>query len=289
VPEEVAVLAGDPFVLDEAVAGLRRFGLVKADEQVLSVHRLVQQVVRDHLDAEQERHAWARRAVDLLRGAFPADPDEPSAWPRCDQLLAHVLAATDNARAEGVAGQTSGSLLTDAGVYLRARAGLPLAQTVLEQALAIREAALGADHPDVALTLTYLGTVLRRRGEPASARQVLERALEINKMAYGLQDPRLAVTLGHLGHAFRELGDLNQARAAHERALAIRQGVYHGQQHPEVAFALRDLGRTLRDAADIAEARSHVERALGIFEAAYGPEHPETATSLDHLAAVLHD
>jgi len=34
--------------------------------------------------------------------------------------------------------------------------------------------------------------------------------------------------------------------------------------------------------------RSHMERALGIFEAACGAAHPETATSLDHLAIILH-
>jgi tetratricopeptide (TPR) repeat protein len=56
-----------------------------------------------------------------------------------------------------------------------------------------------------------------------------------------------------------------------------------------VAFAFRDLGRTLRDAGDFTGARSHIERALGIFEAAYGPMHPETATSLYHLAIVLRD
>jgi hypothetical protein len=43
---ELARLAADPFALDAAVAALRRYGLVKADEQALSLHRLLQQVVR---------------------------------------------------------------------------------------------------------------------------------------------------------------------------------------------------------------------------------------------------
>jgi hypothetical protein len=69
VPEELAVLAGDPFALDEAVAGLRRFGLVKADEQVVTVHRLVQQVVRDQLRPESEA-ARAGVALRLLAAAL---------------------------------------------------------------------------------------------------------------------------------------------------------------------------------------------------------------------------
>jgi len=281
-PEELAVLAGDPFALDEAVAGLHRFGLVKADEQTLTVHRLVQQVVRDDLDAEQERRAWARRVVDLLRRAFPADPDEPSAWPRCDQLLAHVLAATDNARAEGVAGQTSASLLTDAGVYLRARAGLPLAQTVLEQAVEIREAALGAGHPDVALTLTYLGTVLRRRGEPDSARQVLERALAIRERALGPDHPDVAMTLTHLGTALRDVGDLSGGQAVLERALAIREAAL-GAGHPDVALTLTYFGTVLRRRGEPDSARQVLERALAINKAVYGPQDPRLAVTMAHL------
>ena len=136
-------------------------------------------------------------------------------------------------------------------------------------AVEIREAALGAKHPDVAVTLTYLGTVLRRCGDPEPARgrqvlerarEVLERAREINTAAYGLQDWKLAVTLGHLGDVFRQLDDLTETRAARESAFAIRQSVYPGQ-HPEVAFAFRDLGRTLQDAGDVAGALPHGARA----------------------------
>jgi hypothetical protein len=44
------VLAEDPLALDEAVAVLRHFGLVRADEQMLTLDRLLEQVVRDGLD-----------------------------------------------------------------------------------------------------------------------------------------------------------------------------------------------------------------------------------------------
>jgi tetratricopeptide (TPR) repeat protein len=281
-PDGLAVLAEDVLALDEAIGGLRRFGLLKASPEVVAVHRLLQQVIRDQLDSEQERHAWARRAVELLRSAFPADPDEPSAWPRCDQLLAHVLAATDNARDEGVADKTSASLLTDTGVYLRARARLPLAQTVLEQAVAIREAALGEEHPDVALTLTYLGTVLRRRGEPARARHVLERALAIRERALGPDHPDVAMTLTHLGTALRDVGDPSGGQAVLERALAIREAAL-GEGHPDVALTLTYLGTVLRRRGEPARARHVLERALEINKTAYGLQDPRLAVTLAHL------
>jgi hypothetical protein len=96
-PAELAVLAGDPFALDEAVAGLRRFGLAKADEQTLTVHRLVQQLIRNQLDPT----AAASRvgaAVRLLAEAFPWEGyDHPRVWPLCEQLLPHAVAIAGHA------------------------------------------------------------------------------------------------------------------------------------------------------------------------------------------------
>ena len=298
-PAELAARAADPMAWRQTLAHLARQALARVDQRGLQFHRLTQAILRDRL-GEQERRAWAQRAVELLRRAFPAAADEPSAWPRCSQLLAHVLAATENARAEGVASETSASLLTDAGVYLRARAELDLAQTVLEQAVEIREAALGAKHPDVAVTLTYLGTVLRRRGKPAPARQVLERALEIREGALGRDHPDVAMTLTHLGTALRDVGDLSGGQAVLERALAIREAAL-GANHPDVAvtdvaFTLTYLGTVLQRCGDpdparrrqvLERARQVLERAREINTAAYGLQDWRLAVTLGHLGDVF--
>ncbi len=44
----------------------------------------------------------------------------------------------------------------------------------------------------------------------------------------------------------------------------------------------------LRAQGDLAGARPLHERALAIFEKALGPEHPDTARSLNNLASLLH-
>jgi hypothetical protein len=62
-------LADDPFALDDAIAALRRYALVKADEQTLTVHRLLQQVARGQLDpatAEARVEAGVRLLVKAL-------------------------------------------------------------------------------------------------------------------------------------------------------------------------------------------------------------------------------
>jgi len=144
--DELGGLAEDPFALDEAIAGLRRFALVKADEQTLTVHRLVQQVVRDQLDPEQRRHR-ATTALRLISAALPGEHTNPDAWPAYARLLPHVLSVIGAAQPLGIEPESAARLLNEAGLYLWQRADYSQARRLHERALAIREARLGADHP----------------------------------------------------------------------------------------------------------------------------------------------
>src|SRR6185436_14762094 len=75
-PPGLAAAARNPFALDEAVKALRRYSLVDVPEDSgatsFSVHRLVQGVVRDRLD-DEERRAWAQRAVAFVCRVFPGE------------------------------------------------------------------------------------------------------------------------------------------------------------------------------------------------------------------------
>jgi hypothetical protein len=128
------------------VGALRRFGLLKADPDVVAVHRLVQQVIRDRLSPERRRQLVAV-ALRLLQAAFPNAHTDPNAWPAYAQLLPHGLAAISHAQALELDLERVAWLLTDAGEYLWQRADHPQARTLYERALAIREAHLGPDHP----------------------------------------------------------------------------------------------------------------------------------------------
>ena len=49
-PEPLKGISRDQLALHDAIAALRRYSLVDATEEFISVHRLVQLVVRDRLD-----------------------------------------------------------------------------------------------------------------------------------------------------------------------------------------------------------------------------------------------
>ena len=66
--------------LADALNALARFSLASVDDETVSVHRLLQKVVRDDARARGDASALTR-AVTALDDAFPADPSDAARWP----------------------------------------------------------------------------------------------------------------------------------------------------------------------------------------------------------------
>jgi len=285
-PAELAAATADELEVEAAVGVLVGYALVDRDPGGLRVHRLVQAVVADWL-GDQEKAAWVERTVGLLQAAVP-DPQELAGWGRWAQLLAHVLAAAGHAEQTSRALAPTALLLTDAGIYLAAQGEYRAARDGFERALAIRKAALGPAHPQVATDRTNLGNVLAELGDLTGARAQLEQALAIHEAALGPTHVAVADDCGNLGNVLFELGDLTGARAQLERALAIHEAAL-GPTHPTVASDRANLGGVLRELGDLTGACTQHERALAIHEAALGPIHPAVASDRANLGLVLAD
>jgi tetratricopeptide (TPR) repeat protein len=286
-PEELARAVSDPLVYNRMLAVVGRYSLATVTPTTVGVHRLVQAVIQARLGEAGERR-WAEVAVGLLRESFPNESWEVAAWPTCERLLPHVLAVTGHAGRLEVAGEQSGWLLDRASTYLRERGQYRQARPIAERALAVTEAALGQDDPEVAWRCDELGRVLRSVGDFVGARKKYERAVAISEAALGSDHPAVAVNRGNLGDVRRDLGDLVGARAEYERALDIGEAAY-GPDHQQVAAYRVSLGSVLRALGDLQGARVQLERALAITEAALGPDHLNVASSRGNLGLVLQD
>jgi len=286
-PEPLAAAAADPLTWQQTIGALRRYSLITATEQTLSVHRLVQAVVRHALDPDRAR-SWAKVGLMLIDQAFPDQAYESGHWPACTQLLPHALAVIEHADELAGDTDTTASLLNKVGLYLWGRAEHTQAKPLLERALSIREARLGADHPTTANSLNNLALVLRAQGDLDRARTLHERALAIREARLGADHPLTANSLNNLATVLHAQGDLDRARTLHERALAIREARL-GADHPTTAQSLNNLAAVLHDQGDLDRARTLHERALAIFEARLGADHPDTAWTLNALATVFAD
>ena len=274
----------DDLTRNDTIAAAHRWSLLDRDGDSVSLHRVVQDVVGESMSAE-DGHTWSERAVKAVNAAFPLI--EFSNWPICEALLPHALVcgryiAKDNTLSSTVAAR----LLNQTGYYLKQRADLAGAEPFYRRALAIREKALGPEHPDTATSLNNLAGLLHAEGDFAAADPLYRRALVIRETVQGPEHPLTAASLNNLAAILRDQGDYAGADPLYRRALAIDEKA-HGPVHPDTATDLNNLARLLQDQGDYASADPLHRRALAIREKALGPEHPDIAVSLDNLAGLL--
>ncbi|WP_235834783.1 FxSxx-COOH system tetratricopeptide repeat protein [Actinomadura logoneensis] len=93
VSPDLAAILRDTIETSRAVAGLRRYALVRVeiegDNRTIQMHRLIQGLVRSALPpAERARHLADVHL--LLAEATPEDPDRPESWEDFGALYAHI-------------------------------------------------------------------------------------------------------------------------------------------------------------------------------------------------------
>ena len=284
-PEPLATTATDKLAMNRAIKALRQYSLIDTSGECLSVHRLVQAVVRDRL-SEDDRKRWTETVVRLLSSAFTFDSDDVRTWHQCSGLLPHALVAAAHAGVLKVAPEVTQYILNQTAIYLHGRAEFAEAKVLFDRALPLAEEAYGPDHPEVAAIVNNLGLFLKDLGDLQGAKEHFERALKIDEEAYDSDHPKVAIDVNSLGSVLQDMGDLQGAKEHFERALTIDEKTY-GPDHPSVARYVNNLGSVLRDMGNLQGAKEHFARALKIDEEAYGSVHHNVATDVNNLGLVL--
>ena len=287
-PKRLAAAVADEAAFHACLTDFRRFSLVAVGRYSLTLHRLVQLVVRSRL-SEKERAIWAEAAVRFVGNCFPVGSQiRLDAWDLCRILLPHARVVSRRAQAYRVAPDATARLLNEAGAYLWASGGRAKARELFERALQIDEARLGPNHRHVAVRANNLGRVLQDLGRLDEARQYLQRAMEIDRALLAPGHPRLATRLNNLGAVLRALGDLPAAKKLFQQALGIDTAAL-GAEHSRVATRLSNLGTVLHALGNLKEAKHSFQRALKIDLNVLGDSHPNVGIRLHNLAAVLRD
>ncbi|MFO0760965.1 MAG: FxSxx-COOH system tetratricopeptide repeat protein [Byssovorax sp.] len=287
-PPALGAAMADPLALDEAVAALRRFSLIEAEGESLSVHRLVQLVVRDRL-TDDERRLWAGRALCVVHAGYATEREDTlSTRQSSARWLPHVRIVCEHAEAAGVAREVIIDLLIR--VAKRARTGDPKAaeesRKLYEKALKIAIGLYGDRAPACATIWNGLARTLTEQDDPDldAARRAAERALAIDQD--GGDHDSIVRDCTTLALVLRGQNDLAGAKALMERWVDLTERRY-GKDHAELIPRLNDLAVYTRELGDPAAAFTHLTRALSIGQAAYGPDHEEVASVLSNLASVL--
>ena len=101
----------------------------------------------------------------------------------------------------------------------------------VRRALALRERALGPDHPDVGTTLLNLASLYDDQGNHSEALALYQRALILHERILGPNHPNVAVNLHNIALLYDEQGNQADALPLHQRAVSIAERGL-GPDHP---------------------------------------------------------
>src|SRR2546421_2821721 len=127
-------VAADRARLNAAIAELLKYSLVRRDTTTLTltIHRLVQAVIKDEMNEETQRQ-WAERAVRAVNQVFPFDEAPP--WPHSQRYLLHALMCEELIKQWNITLDEAAALLNNVGFYLQNRGQYREAALFLQYAL----------------------------------------------------------------------------------------------------------------------------------------------------------
>jgi len=276
----------DIIQFNETIRSLLTFSLLRRspDSQTLTIHRLVQAVLKDRMDENTQRD-WAERTVRVVNQSFPEV--EFATWGLCQRYLPQAQVCADLILHFQFAFPEAARLLDLTGCYLLQRGLFNEAKQFLQQAHTIREKASGSRPSDVATSLNNLALLYQALGKDELGELLCQQALTIREEVSGPEHPDTATSLNTLANLYDNQEKFEQATPLYQRALAIREKMPVSEQ-ARTAVTLNDLAVHYANQGKFEQAEMYAQRALAIREKVLSPEHPDLAVSLGNLAGFYH-
>jgi len=135
-----------------------------------------------------------------------------------------------------------------------------------QRAIALKEKALGRDHPDVGISEGNIAVELAGLSRNQEALAHVDRAVALIENGLGASHPVLATQLNNRGEILNALGRQREARQSFERARVIWEREL-GLNDRNLAYALTGIGISYLAEDDPSSALAPLERAYKIREA----------------------
>ena len=281
---------------------LADYSLIRREQekQCYSIHRLVQEVLRDRLKAAEQQQGmkrllswmlpqnavkpgqWIERAVEALNLVFPLVEFED--WQLCARLSPHVEEVQQRLNQYPLESLSLVRLLYQFGYYLYVQKHYAKVDIFYKQALHIAKQHLGSDHSLVGVILNGQAQLYTNQGHYDQAEQLHHQALTIFEQDCSSNYLHLILMAkNNLALLYNYQGRYFEAEALHLELIDFEKQFF-GNTHPSVAISLNNLAMlySLQGRSD--EAELLFLELIPIQRKHLGNDHPELASSLCSLA-----
>jgi tetratricopeptide (TPR) repeat protein len=152
-----------------------------------------------------------------------------------------------------------------------------------EEALRLKKAKLGLDHPSTLTGMGNLAEGYRRAGKLDLALPLYKETIERMKARIGLHHPGTLATMNNLGLGYRAANRLDLALPLVEETLGLMKA-HLPPGHPNILKAMGNLAVSYQEAGKLDLALPLFVETLKLQKAKLGPDHPTTLSSMGNLA-----
>lgn len=279
-PAPLAYTLRDEILLRRALREISRYALARVDpvNDAISVHRLVQAVIRSRLDAEQ-RAQTKLAAQRILAEANPGNPDLETNWPRHSELSPHIVPA-DLVEAEE---EPTRWVVVDQVRYRWSRGDYEQSHELGSRTVDRWRVRWGANDVLTLLSCRQLAVTLRTLGHYEQARELAEDTLARFRLVFDDDHEHTLFTADGVAWSRRISGRYQAARELDEDNLRRLRREY-GHDHPLTLKAANNFAIDLRWLGDFAQAREVDEESVRQRRLVYGEENRHTQLAITSLA-----
>jgi len=275
-------IIGDDLKRWTALLELEKFSLIKWNRgsNMLVIHRLVQAVIRDEMQAENFI-ALETAIADLCDTAFPVEWDDTTK-PTCRNYFGQVMMPLTLLTIESL---KQGAVLDRVARFLFKDGKYGDSLRLHEKSFQIYTNIMGNDHPDTLSSMHNLASIYRDQGKWTEAVKMLEEVLAKSKEVLDEDHPDTLTSMHELALTYSRQGKLTEAVKMLEEVLAKSKEVLD-EDHPDTLSSMHELARTYSQQGKLTEAVKMYEEVLAKRKAVLGEEHPNTLASMHELAGI---
>lgn len=238
--KKAADVMSDTILLSRAIRELGRFALVTIDGRSVSVHRLVQALLRDEL-TDEEQGKYRHQVHRILAAAAPKNATDDRQWSQYRELLPHLTAESTELPLcrEPAVREFALNMMR----YLYLSGDLTSCQSVAERFIQQWSVDSGEDSPDVLHAQRNLSNAFRQLGRYPESYRLTEATLGRCRVVLGERDPLTLNLRVSFGADLRARGSFLEALELDEQSRRILEENYE----PTDSRTLRNLSSVALD------------------------------------------
>lgn len=296
IQEPLRSVLDDELLLDDTLETLLNYSLIERNGAYISIHRLVQLVLRNRLEEALKKQMCAI-ALKILSDKCRFDFSDFNNWPKVLPLLPHALTTIEIAESLTLDGGLRGFLLNQLGLYFNSIGDYDAAAKAFKRSLESFSTDLDQEHLICVRVFTNYVLALRNLKDPVQLGEYvdeLDKSLKILIRTFGPNSPAISPAYTALGLIFKDIGggkNLTKAQKLFFNAYAINRDnveekpLWVSTDLSNLATVLQEIGGT----DNLIMARLSLEEALDIDRKYLGSDHPVYAVHLNNYALILQD